>query len=464
MRKTKYVKNTEYFVKKGFFLAISLLICFSISAQQNGTSTADIASNFIQVSIKIDSMPLSAEAYLLPQTELPIDIAAVYNYGADDRDYTIKLLQKIADSVLVPLSENNLHKSIPTKDWETKENKAANLHTSALQAFGRTLSGIAPWLSLGANDSPEGKLREKYISIAQKSLINAINPESLDYMFKNPTHEFIVHIAFIAYPLLIAPKQLLDPLNASQKVMLVNALKMHREFKPYEKNWLLFSSVIESVIWKITGECEMSHIEYAVNKHMDWFLGDGIYGDGPNFYWDYYNSYVIQPFLLETLRVCKEMGSPLAEFLPESIVRGQRYSEILEHLISPEGTFPAIGRSSVYRIAVFQLLEYMAFRWEKLPESLNPGATRAALTTVIKRMMDAPGTFDKDDWLTAGIVGEQLNARDDYNYTGSLYMCAIGLMHLGMPADSPFWTQKAEKWTQQRIWSGEDLPSQDVFK
>lgn len=381
--------------------------------------------------------------------------------GLKDRAYTIKLLSKISDPVLVPLSKEQLYKAIPRKEWETDD---ANIQTSPLQAFGRTLSGIAPWLSLGADDTEEGKLRAKYIEMSVKGLINSTNPQSPDYMFGKPTQQIIVHLAFLAYPLLIAPNQLWDPLTQKQKDQVIEALKIHRKFIPGENNWLLFSSVIECAIWKFTGVCEMAPIERAVNQHLKWFVGDGTYGDGPNLHWDYYNSYVIHPLLLETLKFCNEMGNPLGKNLPECIKRGQRYAGILEHMISPEGTFPVIGRSSTYRIAVFQQLEYMAFRWNKLPESLDPGATRSALTAVIRRMMEAPGTFDENGWLNAGVVGRQINARDSYNYTGALYMCAMGLIHLGIPATDPFWTSPDANWTQKRIWNGEDIPGQEVFK
>ena len=381
--------------------------------------------------------------------------------GLQDREYTIQLLRKISDPVLISLSQEQLYKAIPRKDWETDD---ANIQTSPLQAFGRTLSGIAPWLSLGADNSEEGKLRSKYIDLSVKGLINSTNPQSPDYMFGNPTQQLIVHLAFLAYPLLIAPNQLWEPLTQKQKDNVIEALKMHRKFVPNENNWLLFSSVIECAIWKFTGQCEMAPIEHAVNQHMKWFLGDGTYGDGSYLHWNYYNSYVIHPFLLETLKFCKEKGNPLGENLQECVNRGQRYAVILEHLISPEGTFPVIGRSSTYRIAVFQELEYMVFRWNKLPEPLDPGATRDAITAVIHRMMEAPGTFDKNDWLNAGIVGHQINARDYYNCTGALYMCAMGLIHLGISANDPFWTSPAANWTQKRIWSGEDIPSQEIFK
>lgn len=381
--------------------------------------------------------------------------------GTKDRIYAINLLRKIADPVFIPLSEERLVKIFPRKSWETRED---NVHTSPLQAFGRTLSGMAPWLALGKDSTDEGILRGKYAELAVKCIIHATDTTSPDYLFVRPTQEIIVHAAYIAYPLLVAPDQLWNPLSEKQKAQVVAALKLHRGFVPNESNWLLFSSIIECALWKFTGEFDIKPIERAVNKHQEWFKGDGVYGDGPNFHWDYYNSYVIHPLLLETLKVCREMGNPLGNFLSECLDRGQRYAEVTEHLISPEGTFPVIGRSSVYRIAFLQQLEYMAFRWNKLPETLDPGATRSAITAVIRRMMEALGTFDANGWLNAGIVGEQINARDYYNYTGALYMCTMGLSHLGIPSTDKFWTAPVAKWTQQRIWSGEDLPSQKVFK
>jgi hypothetical protein len=45
-------------------------------------------------------------------------------------------------------------------------------------------------------------------------------------------------------------------------------------------------------------------VDYALRQHHQWYKGDGAYGDGPYFHWDYYNSFVIQPMLLDVLGVC----------------------------------------------------------------------------------------------------------------------------------------------------------------
>lgn len=381
--------------------------------------------------------------------------------GAEDRAYTLSLMRRIADPVLVAASEKRLLKTIPKRNWELANQEA--LETSPEQAFGRTLSGIAPWLALGPSESEEGKLRARYIQLAVKGLINACDPNGPDYLFAKPSRQRVVDVAYIAYPLLVAKEQLWTPLSDEQKAHVIEALKSHRKFTAPENNWKLFKAITECAIWEFTGECEKSCVEIAVGKHMEWYLGDGTYGDGKSYHWDYYNGYVIQPLLLETLRVAQEKGDPLGNLLAKSLDRGQRYAEVLEHLISPEGTFPVLGRSSTYRFAVFQPIGYLGFRghW---PKSLSPGATRAALTAVIRRMGEAPGTFDADGWLNAGVVGNQVASRDGYNSTGALYMCVHGFSHLGMPPEAPFWSEPATAWFQQRVWSGQAIPNQHALQ
>jgi hypothetical protein len=200
----------------------------------------------------------------------------------------------------------------------------------------------------------------------------------------------------------------------------------------------------------------MKPIEYAVQRHEQWYLGDGTYGDGAEYHWDYYNSYVIQPMLLEVLRVCAQKKNSLGDLRPKILARAQRYAAVQERLISPEGTFPVIGRSSAYRFGALQLLADISLQHE-LPHDLQPAAVRGALTAVIRRMMEAPETFDAQGWLQVGAVGHQPSIREGYISAGSLYLCLCGMLQLGLPADDPFWTAPAEPWTQKRIWSGADI-------
>ena len=240
-------------------------------------------------------------------------------------------------------------------------------------------------------------------------------------------------------------------------------MKSTRAIKPGENNWLLFSATVEAALLEFTGECEMVPIEKAVTRHLDWYRGDGTYGDGPEFHWDYYNSYVIHPMLWEVLEVCARKGLAIAESYEIEQKRAVRYAAVLERMISPEGTYPVIGRSSTYRFGAFHALSMMALR-DRLPANVTPAGVRSALNAVIHRMIEAPGTFDDSGWLRVGVVGAQPKVAERYINTGSIYLCTFGLLQLGLPTDDPFWTGPNEPWTQARIWSGEDLPGDHTIK
>ena len=375
-----------------------------------------------------------------------------------DRAYSVDVLTRVARPVLTALAEGKLKQSLPVHEWEV-----TRTNYTGLEALGRTMAGIAPWLELGPDKTKEGKLRAEFIELSVKAIANGTDPQSPDFLNFTKGGQPLVDAAFLAHGLLRAPKQLWPRLTPAQQTNVVVALKLTRSIKPYESNWLLFSAMVEAALWQFTGQCELRPIEYAVQKHMEWYLGDGTYGDGPEHHWDYYNSFVIQPMLLEVLRVCADKKHPLGELYPKVLARAQRYAAVQERMISPEGTFPIIGRSSAYRFGALQHLATMALLRE-LPEDVKPAAVRSALTAVIRRTMAAPGTLDEKGWLQVGAVGHQPSIRENYIATGSLYLCLTGLVHLGLPADDQFWTAPAEAWTQQRIWAGQDIPADHALK
>jgi hypothetical protein len=139
-----------------------------------------------------------------------------------------------------------------------------------------------------------------------------------------------------------------------------------------------------------------------------------------------------------------------------SLKRARRYAYVQESLISPEGTYPPLGRSLAYRFGAFQLLSQIALMQE-LPESIKPREVRAALYTVIKRQLEAPGTFDKNGWLQIGMVGHQRARAEGYNSTGSHYLCSEAFLVLGLPAGSKCWTGEDEDWISKKIWEGKNI-------
>jgi len=161
--------------------------------------------------------------------------------------------------------------------------------------------------------------------------------------------------------------------------------------------------------------------------------------------------------LVDVLDVCGNESPAWREIADRVRERAKRYAAVQERMIGPDGSFPAIGRSIAYRCGAFHLLAQAALR-HALPDGVSPSQVRGALTSVIRRTLDAPGTFDADGWLRIGLCGHQPGIGETYISTGSLYLCSVALLPLGLPATDEFWTAPPQPWTSVKAWSGQPFP------
>jgi len=323
---------------------------------------------------------------------------------------------------------------------------------AGLEALGRSLAGLAPWLEHGDSNGEEGRLRQQMAALARSAIDAATDPESPDYLNFREGSQPLVDAAFLAHALIRAPRELWERLESRVQAQLVEALLATRAIRPVFSNWLLFSGMIEAALYRVGQAWDPMRIDYSIRQHEQWYAGDGAYGDGPEFHWDYYNSYVIQPMLidiLDTMGDCHEDWRALRE---KALTRGIRYAGVLERMIGADGSFPPLGRSLVYRCGAFQHLAQMALQ-EKLPADIAPAQARGALTAVIRKTLDAEGTFDREGWLTIGLYGYQPQLAEPYISTGSLYLCSTAFLPLGLPPGAAFWQGEAADWTQKRLWS-----------
>ncbi len=373
--------------------------------------------------------------------------------GESDRRYWLRVLQRVAFPVLSHLAAGQLKARMPVESRPNAQDRPKYTH---LEAIGRLLSGIAPWLELGGNAGEEGRLRSEYADLARRSIQAATDPASPDFLNFNEGQQPLVDAAFLAHAVLRAPNELWKKLDAPTQKRLIEALRSSRRIKPGFNNWLLFAAMIEAFLCVVGEDWDAMRVDFAVRQHEQWYKGDGLYGDGPEFHWDYYNSFVIQPMLLDVLGAVSQGSRAWDGFIAPVLKRAQRYAAIQERLISPEGTFPAIGRSLAYRFGAFQLLGQMALR-RQLPADVLPAQVRCALTAVIRRMSEAPGAFDDNGWLTIGFCGHQPEIGETYISTGSLYLCAAGLLPLGLPPDDEFWSAPPQDWTARKAWAGVNL-------
>ncbi len=374
--------------------------------------------------------------------------------GGDDRRQWLAIVERVAQPVLEAISRQQLRATMPIECAKGQE--ASRAECTHLEAVGRLLCGLAPWLEGPAgNDPAEEALRTRFREWARLAIKYGCDPKSPDALNFGTNQQSLVDAAFLALAVVRAPNELWEKLDNTTKENLIRSLDATRKIQPGQNNWLLFSAIIEGLFAKFGQPWDTMRVDYAVRQHQQWYKGDGLYGDGPEFHWDYYNSYVIQPMLLNLLDCVRSSGH-WESLRPAIEVRAVRYAAIQERLIGPEGTFPAIGRSLAYRYGAFHHLAEMSLR-RQLPEAVHPAQVRCALTAVMTRMNGAPGTFDSKGWLTIGFDGHQPSIGEKYISTGSLYLCSAAWLPLGLPASDSFWSAPAEQWTQQKVWSGADI-------
>ncbi|MEY4918279.1 MAG: hypothetical protein RL616_2192 [Verrucomicrobiota bacterium] len=373
----------------------------------------------------------------------------------DDRRYWISVLEKISRPVLENLSRRGLKKKMPVEE-QPGAKRAPFTH---LEAFGRLLCGIAPWLAVENLSGGELTLQKEFIKLAQASLDAATDPASPDFLNFSEGGQALVDTAFLAQGILRAPKILWEPLEPRVKSQIITALKSSRKIgRPKGSNWVLFCAMVEAALLEFGEPTLPERLEDCVRDMLDWYVGDGAYGDGEFFHFDYYNSFVIHPMLLDVLQKLAKNDLRFSAAQKIVLSRAKRFAEIQERFIALDGTFPLMGRSMSYRFGAFQTLAQISLQRE-LTEKISPAQVRCALTAVIRRMMEATGTFDANGWLQIGFCGHQPALGESYISTGSLYLCTAGLLPLGLPPTDEFWSAPAAKWTQQKIWSGENLPA-----
>ena len=375
----------------------------------------------------------------------------------NDRATWLHYLDKLAAPVLSNLAEDKLKEKLPLVLSERVDNKELRTKAAYLEAFGRVMTGIAPWLNLEGGSNEEVLLRNKYRGWALKSIANATNPAAKDYLTWSGGQP-LVDASFLALALVRCP-WLWEHLDDATKKQVETAFKLTRNMVPGYNNWILFSGMIEAFFCKYNIEYDAVRIEYGIREFAQhWYVGDGLFSDGTQYHWDYYNSYVIQPYLANILACVKAKGKSYDWFAPRLDKINKRYAVLQERMINTDGSFPVTGRSIVYRGGAFHHLADMALR-KQLPEALPPAQVRAALTAVIKKTFESPATFTKDGWLQIGLYGNQPGLADVYINTGSLYLCSTILLPLGLPDTDEFWSAPAMPWTAVKVWSGQDFPA-----
>src|SRR5918994_2205701 len=95
-----------------------------------------------------------------------------------DRAIWVGVMQKLADPVLNNLAGETLKQRMPVEQAAGAKRDGV----THLEALGRLIAGIAPWLELPADDTEEGRLRAQYGEHSRHAIARAVDPSLPDFL------------------------------------------------------------------------------------------------------------------------------------------------------------------------------------------------------------------------------------------------------------------------------------------
>src|ERR1035437_6873919 len=129
-----------------------------------------------------DLLKSAAAIGVLGATGLPLTGAAEDKIeiatGENDRRYGVSVMEKIARPVLENLARRELKKNMPLESQPGANRKSV----SHLEAFGRLLCGMAPWLAAENLNGEDLQSQQQFSKLAQMALDAATDPQSPDFM------------------------------------------------------------------------------------------------------------------------------------------------------------------------------------------------------------------------------------------------------------------------------------------
>ena len=361
----------------------------------------------------------------------------------NSRDYWLSCMERVAYPVLINMSNDSL---------KSKIGYSQNDEYLCLEAFGRTLCGLSRWLEL-EDGTPEDSIRTYYRSLVVRGIITGLRNGASNRFNFSIGIQPLVDAAYMVQGLLRCPSVWSELPTETQQQFLLE-LESLRRIEPHGNNWLLFASMIETFLLDKTGRCDKDRLFNGIYSFVyGFYAGDGLYGDGNDFIFNYYNSFVIHPMLMDILlSIQKYNFNNIDECLNLERKRYARYVQLLERQIMEDGSLPIYGRTVTCRLGMLNAMAEFVCLSDSVPH-LSFGQIRSAMTAaLIKNLTD--NDFDSNGFLKIGFHGEQLALAEDYISAGSSYHCTSFFLPLGLPSAHPFWASSYEPWTAVKIYQG----------
>src|SRR5688500_17328961 len=116
----------------------------------------------------------------------------------DTRAYWIATLLRIAGPVFEAMAADRLRELMPVEYAGDADQGLERAKFTHLEALGRSLSGIGPWLNLAAGSAGEAAERDRLADLVCAALTRAVDRGSRDYLDFAVGDQTMVDGAFLA--------------------------------------------------------------------------------------------------------------------------------------------------------------------------------------------------------------------------------------------------------------------------
>jgi hypothetical protein len=308
----------------------------------------------------------------------------------------------------------------------------------AIESFARIASAWGAWLR-NPNNPAILKFQDHEINLEillRQALLDGTDSSNPYTYWGDIPHldQRIVESADIAVTIWMSRERVFNKMTPSEQAQIMAWLAQVDHKGTYTDNWILFTAMAQAVRHHLGFPSPEEDLDYRLLQIGEFYRGDGWYVDGPTDEFELYNAWMFgwHYFLWTWID-----GDRRPDHRQLVLERGRSFIDGFLHFFGANGSYPAWGRSIVYKFAA--LAPFAVGHFLKIaPE--DPGLLRRVSSGCIRYFYEH-GLFDPDGhFVRQGYHGDFPPAGEAYISPGSPYWCCHGLFGLTFDQDDPFWT------------------------
>ncbi|HUE98512.1 MAG TPA: DUF2264 domain-containing protein [Anaerolineales bacterium] len=308
----------------------------------------------------------------------------------------------------------------------------------AIESFARIASAWGAWLRNPSNPSTL-RFQDHKINLEtliRQALLDGTNPSNSYTYWGDIGHldQRIVESADIAVAIWMSRERVFDNMTKAEQEQIIAWLSQVDGKGTYTDNWILFTAMVQAVRYHLGFSSPLDDLDNRLMQMNEFYRADGWYVDGLTDEFELYNAWMFGWHYLLWTWIDGERRPEHRDLVTE---RGRSFIDGFLHFFGANGSYPAWGRSIVYRFAAAAPFAVGHFL-DSAPA--DPGLLRRVSSGCIRYFYDR-GLFDPEGhYVRQGYHGDFPAAGEAYISPGSPYWCCHGLFALTFDRDDPFWT------------------------